>query len=106
MNEVEKIGNEVLTVVEAPFKWIDKAARVINAVVTDDPLAKTILTTLVQKTEAIGTDVLTDFADKGLNPVTDIATIKAIEDLASYVKLTVVPFVEQAYGTLKTDLAA
>ena len=106
-NEIEKIGEDILKVVEDPFKFVAKATKVIATVVKDDPQAKTIITQVVTLSSAIGVDGATILAAKGIvNPEQYLATLQAVEALGAYIKSTVVPFVEQVYGEVVTDVEA
>lgn len=103
---LETVGKDVLKVIEAPVAFIVKTEKVIETIVADKADAKAILSALVSKAEAIGADGAKDLVQKGLNPIDDLATLQAIEDLATYVKTVVVPFVEKVYGEVDQDVAA
>jgi hypothetical protein len=106
---VSKVGTvlkDIVKGIEYPFKFAAKAEKVMATVIKDDPQARVILTTLVQKCEAIGADGLQDVAAKGLNLAEDQVTIAALVDLGAYLKSTVLPFVETAYGTIVEDVKA
>lgn len=106
-NEFEKIAGDVLHVIEDPFKFAAKATKVIETVVKDDPQAKTIITQVVTLSSAIGVDGATILAAKGIvNPTVYLATLQAVEALGAYIKSTVVPFIEQAYGEVVADVDA
>jgi hypothetical protein len=103
-NEFEKVVEDIGKGIEYPFKFADKAAKVLATIIKDDPEAKIIFTTLTQKCEAIGADVLMDVGAKGLNLIADEGTITALQDLGAYLKGTVIPFIEAAYGTIVADV--
>jgi len=104
LHEVEHVGEEIVKGIEFPFKFAAKAEKVLATIITDDPAARTVLTALVQKCEAIGADTLKDIGEKGLNLQDDASTIAAIQALGSYIKDTVVPFIEQVYGQVAADV--
>ena len=111
MNKVEKglvaAGKGVLKVVESPALLAEDLARgirVLDSAIAAEPEVKTVLTELVRQSTAIGTEVGADITERGLNIVTDVATIQSIDTLAKYVQSTVVPLLVKLGGEVKADV--
>lgn len=110
-NEFTKIAGDVghgievavKDVVEIP-KFVVKAAAVLGTAIKDQPEVKNVLTTLVSKAEAITASGALDVSQKGLNLISDAATIALVQDFFTYVKTAVVPMVESIYEDVKSDV--
>ena len=103
---LENVGKDVVKGVEAPFKWIGKAEKVLATAIKDQPELRTTVITLVQKAEAITASGVKDVGEKGLNLQDDAATLALVEDFFSYFQQTLVPIVEKVYAEVKTDVAS
>jgi hypothetical protein len=104
VSAVEKVGEKILHGVEAPFKFIVRAERVLETAIHDQPELKSTLTTLVQKCENIGVDAMRNVGERGLDLSDDLKTAEAIADLGLFISSTLVPLVERLYGEIKTDV--
>lgn len=97
LGEVEKIGEEIVHGVEAPFKFIAKAEKVFGAALKDEPELKTAIVGLVKQIETVTGDGAKDIATDGLNLPADVQTITDIEGLFEYFKTIFLPVVEAAW---------
>ena len=95
-------GHVVADVVEFPVK----VEKVVATVITQESALKPVLTQLLTQGAAIAGDVITDADAKGLNFVSDEATVTAIGQFFSYFKATVIPAIEAAYAATAPAVVA
>lgn len=99
--DIKKIGEEVLHDIETPFVWLGKAEHVLAAAIKEQPEVKGAVQELVKLCDTIGADTMIDVAERGLNIVDDLATVKAISELGVFLKDTFVPLIRKVYGELE-----
>lgn len=115
-NEFEKVAGAVghaikegaeavVDGIESPFKFIVKADHVMQTIIKDEPELKTLLTTMVQKSEELESTVIKAVEDKGLNWQEDADTVTAVRAYFSWFKGSVVPEIEKVYTELKAEPA-
>jgi hypothetical protein len=103
-NEFEKIGEDILHGIEEPVLFIDKAIKVIDTAVKNQPEMQADFKTLVSQVEGLSASVGVDVAERGLNPTDDLTTLQKIKTLCAFVTGTLGPDIEKVYGQIKTDL--
>jgi hypothetical protein len=87
------------------FTIIGKADRVLNTVIADQPEIKAALLSTVNGALAIGGDISTAVAAKGLNWTEDA---QVVADVEAYFKNTIegklVPLIESLYSDIAADI--
>ena len=105
-SKLETIGKDVLKAVTKPFTFLAKTEKVLDTVITDQPVLKTLLTQTVVKSEQIAVDGLAAGGSKGMNLVADAQVLNDAEQFFVWFKNTVVPEIEKVYGEISTDVKA
>lgn len=100
---IKKIGDEVIGVVEWPFKHAVMLAHLMRDVPADAQATRDVLVGLVNRFEAIGVDVGEAIGFKGLNPKEDLDVMNDLKSLLDYFNTTVKPTIEKDFADLKTD---
>lgn len=87
------------------FTIIGKADKVLNTVIIDEPQIKAALLATVNGALAVGGDISTAIAAKGLNWAEDT---QVVSDVESYFKNTIegqlVPLIEKLYADIAADV--
>ena len=104
MDSIEQIAATVGHDLEKPLEFAAKALRVIDTVVKAQPEFKQLLTDLIAKSEALGTEASIDVADRGASITLDIKTAADLLSFVSWVRSALVPVVLQTYGALGAAL--
>jgi uncharacterized Rossmann fold enzyme len=103
-NFIEKFGEDVLKVVEFPFKYTAQVARVLDSAIADSPEIKGAVIELIKEAETVIGDGSASVAQKGINLQSDAATLAAAEAFFLYFKGTFCPLVAKIYAEVQADL--
>ncbi len=103
----EKLEHVLGDIVEAPVKlitWGEKAEKVIQTAIADQPQLQSVLATLVKDAASIGTAAVTAGGTSGLNLTADASVLANAEAFFTYVHGTVIPLIETIYDQVKADI--
>jgi hypothetical protein len=98
---LEHVGEDVLHVVEWPFKNAAELVEYLGVALKDVPEAKTAIQGLIQQFAVIPVDVMADVAANGLNFPKDVQTLADIQAFCKYFLNTFVPQVKAIVGDVK-----
>jgi len=102
---IKKIGERVISVIEAPFKYAAQTEKVLADGIEDAPKLKVAIVGLVHQFELLGPDVLEAIAAKGLDIPEDLKCAADVKALFQYFTGTFMPVVEETTQDFKGDIA-
>jgi hypothetical protein len=103
-NVFEEIGEKVLHVIEAPFKYAGKVESVLKTAINDQPELKAGIIKLVALGETAVGDGGVVIGERGLVIPQDMKTFSDLEAFFSFLKGDFFPLVEKVYGEFEADL--
>lgn len=104
MNQIEKIGKDILHGIEYPFVHTAKFIAVLGTLVKESTPVKDAIIALVRSAEAVDVDVVNAIVSKGLNLPEDLAAFKDVKSFFIAFRTQFLPVVEAAYKELQTDI--
>lgn len=99
--ELEKVGEDVLHVIEWPFKNAVEVSEFIADTIKDEPAVKQAIGELITQAKPVLSDLGDDVAEKGLNLPEDVQTLQDLQAFGSYFKNTFLPVIVAAYKDYK-----
>jgi|SRR6185503_20175719 len=103
---IKKIGERVISIVEAPFKYAAQTEKVLATGIEDAPELKAAIVGLVQRFEELGPEVLEAIAAKGLDIPEDLKCAGDVKVLFEYFTSTFMPVVESTIHDFQGDVHA
>jgi hypothetical protein len=102
---IKKIGERIISIVEAPFKYAAQTEKVLADGIKDAPQLKSAIVGLVHEFEQLGPDVLQCIAEKGFDIPEDLKACADVKALFQYFTQTFMPVVEATVADFKHDVA-
>lgn len=100
MNVFEKVGEDILHVVEYPFVHGEKLVDLLEAALKNEPAVQTAITGLIKQVGALTADGAIAISARGVDLPDDLATLAAAQVLWGYVTKTFIPEIEAAYRAI------